>query len=241
MINICVLHCSNEEMQEILETIKNCHIRIGVKLFLVINPRYELDYFVRHRNMDIVILNASLVCNNYDGIFLAKRIKIINRNALIFFISKTTDENQLTNIISAEPFTYIKSKDILSELPVALNDAVSIVSKDTNIFTYFKRNEKNSVSLKKVIYFSSSHRIMKYICIDGREDCFYVKMDNAETIITKISNDFIRVNQSYLINIKFIILLIGNEITMINNHTIIISRKYRNSRYMILSKLPWLN
>jgi len=235
MIKICILHCDNKEIQEILKAIKRTNINVDAKLFVLINPQYELDYFARHRNMEIVIFDTDFN-NGYDGIFLAKRIKVIYRQALIIFISKTADIKQLTNIINAEPFAYIKLKDISEKLPDVLLDAISIVSKDTTIFTYFKRNEENTVSLKKVIYFSSSHRIIKYICIDRREDYFYDKMDNAAKRISNISDDFIRVNQSYLINKRFIISLTGNEITMINNHTIIISRKYHNSKYMIMSE-----
>lgn len=237
MTNICVLHCSNEVMQEIFKVIKNHQSGRSVELFLSINPEYELEYFIRHRKIDIAIIDADFICNEYNGIFLAKRIKVINRETLILFISNAADVMQLKNMISAEPFAYIKSNDICHELPVALNKAISIVSKDITSFTFFKRNEKVNVSLKKVIYFSSSHRIIKYICIDGREDYFYDKMDSTEKIITQISDDFIRVNQSYLVNMKYIISLIGNEISMINNDTIIISRKYRDSKYIIMSNL----
>lgn len=239
MINICALHCNNEVMQEIFRVIKNNYSGRSVGLFLSVNPKYELEYFIRHRKMDIAIIDANFICNEYDGIFLAKRIKVINRETLILFISNAADEMQLKSMINAEPFAYIKSNDISLELPVALNKAISIVSKDITMFTFFKRNEKMNVSLKKVIYLSSSHRIIKYICIDGREDYFYDKMDNVEKIIAQISDDFIRVNQSYLVNMKYIISLIGNEITMINNHAIIISRKYRDSKYTILSDFSY--
>lgn len=237
MINICILHCARMEIQATIDVIRNYNITVFAKLFIVINPEYELDYLVRHKDMDIIILDACFMCNGYDGIFLAKRIKVFNRKVLIIFISETTDKKQLINIINAEPFAYIKLKDILTKLPLALNDAISIVSKDISIFTYFKKNEQNSIPLKKVIYFSSSHRIIKYICIDGREDYFYDKMDNTEKVIINISHDFIRVNQSYLINRKFIISLIGNEITMINNHVITISRKYHDSKHILDSHM----
>ena len=233
MIHICVLHCSNEIVQKVFEIINNTHISRTAKLFLPVHPEYELEYFIRHRKMNIAILDAEFMINGYDGVFLAKRIKVINRETLLIFISKTTDTKQMKNIINAEAFAYIESKNISNELPIVLNKAISIASKDITIFTYLKRNEKINISLKKVIYFSSSHRIIKYIDINGREDYFYDKMDDTEEVVAQISADFIRVNQSYLINMKYIISLIGNEITMINNHTIIISRKYHDSKYAI--------
>lgn len=237
MINIYILHCDNYEMKNIVDVVRKHHIYENIKLYISINFEYELDYFARHRSMDIVILQADFVYNGYDGIFLSKRIKIINRETLIIFLSKSTNKEQLIKIINAEPFAYIKSKDILVSLTAVLDNAIAIKSKDVAVFTYQKRGENVRIPLKRVIYFSSSHRIIRYVCIDGEEDYFYDKMNNIEAVITKISNDFIRINQSYLINTKFVISISKNEVIMINNHIITISRKYYKNKYAIFYKL----
>lgn len=237
MVNIYVVHCDGCAMKNVVDVIRQYQIYRNIKLFVSINFEYELEYFARHRDMDIAILEADYTYNGYDGIFVGKRIKIINRNTLIIFLCKTADKNHLINIIDSEPFAYIQSKDILVKLPIVLKNAISIISKDTSAFTYRKRGEQINLSLKKTIYFSSSHRIIKYICIDGREDYFYEKMDNIENVVSKSFNNFIRVNQSYLVNMKYIVSLVGNEIIMVNNHIITISRKYYGSKHTILQKI----
>ncbi|SOY32195.1 LytTr DNA-binding domain protein [Acetatifactor muris] len=107
-----------------------------------------------------------------------------------------------------------------------MNKAIYISNNIDGIFIYTKRNEKYSVILKNVVYIVFSHRIVKYINVDGREDYFYDKMANIEKIIGQLSEDFVRISQSYLIYQKYIVSITGTEISMVNGHAMIISRKY---------------
>ena len=110
-----------------------------------------------------------------------------------------------------------------------MNKAIYISNNIDGIFIYTKRNEKYSVILKNVVYIVFSHRVVKYINVDGREDYFYDKMTNIEKIIGQLSEDFVRISQSYLINQKYIVSISGTEVTMVNGHAMIISRKYHDN------------
>lgn len=110
-----------------------------------------------------------------------------------------------------------------------MEKAISIIEKDTSIYSYVKRREFYQVSLKNVIYFTSAHRTIEYLCINGKTDTFYGKMDNVEKDILTISKYFLRANQSYLINAKYILTISQKEVTMVNGDIIIISRKYHNN------------
>ncbi len=48
-------------------------------------PNQELEYFVRNKNIDVYIIDPNYICNGYDGIFLAERMKIISRGVMIIF------------------------------------------------------------------------------------------------------------------------------------------------------------
>lgn len=229
MIKICIIHYEPKIMNQILGIIKSYQTRQNIGLYIIIEQRYELDFFIRHNDMDIAIINPDIKTNNYDGVFLAERIKIMNRRVLTIFLSGTIDRNFLLRIINAEPFAYIDTKDLKMVLPDTLDRAISILLKNSCIFTYTKRNEKFHINLRNVIYFVSSHRTIQFICIDGTNDIFYDKMDMVENIISKISNSFVRVNQSYLINREFILSVDNKEITMINKEIINISRKYHHN------------
>lgn len=235
MANICIMHYVPKKMKVIIEIMKNYHPYANVDISVILSPKYELEYFIRNRNIDVVIIDSDHICNNYDGVFLAERIKVINRKTLVIFLSETKDNDFLIRLINSEPFAYINFQNLKADLPKTLDKAISIIAKDTCVFTYIKRGEKYFVSLENIIYFVSSHRTIQFICVDNRTDVFYEKMNDLENIISKISGSFIRINQSYLVNTKFILSFNSNEVTMITGENIRISRKYHHNLEVIKS------
>ena len=228
MFKIFIIHNSKERIIKLLSILCKYNSSADIEITLPIETTYELEYFVRNKECNLFIVDPNFICNNYNGIFLAERVKIINRKTMIVFISKNSDSDNLIQIINTEPFAYISENNIEKDLAKILDKAIYISNSRTGIFTYTKRSEKYSVILKNVVYFVSSHRIIKYISVDGREDYFYDKMDNIEKIIIHLSEDFVRINQSYLVNQKYIVSISGTEITMVNGHAMIISRKYHD-------------
>lgn len=228
-IKVCIMHCPPDISIDLVVILR----KLDTQVTLFKNYEYELDYFLRHKDFDIVIVDANYIHNCHDGLYLSNRLKIIQRKVFIIFISETYDISLLMNIINTEPFAFIPYDKIRKELPDIISRAANIIKKENKIFSYHKQNEIKSISLKNVLYFTSIHRVIKYYCIDEYTDVFYEKMDNLETTICGLTDCFIRINQSYLINMNYVLEFDNNSVTMLNDDIIMISRKYHDNLAVI--------
>lgn len=229
MIKICIMHYTLNNMKFVIDFFRNYQTYENLNIILILAQQYELEYFIRHRDIDIVIVEADCISNNYDSVYLSNRIKILNHKTLVIFYSENIDNNLLLRIINSEPFAYVEINNLKNDLSKALNRAISIITKRSTIYTYFKSSEKFFVELNSIIYFMSSHRTIQFICIDDKMDEFYKKMNDIEYEISKLSNHFVRINQSYLININYIVSFTNSKVIMVNGEIIGISRKYHHN------------
>ena len=229
MFRICVTYSNNDIITTILIIMQNFYIETQIEMILPVKePNQELEYFVRNKNIDVYIIDPNYICKGYDGIFLAERMKIISRGVMIIFVSEDVENCNLVKMINTEPFAFIAAENMTVQLPKVLDKAIFIKMREQCLFNYVKKGEKFIVPLTEVIYFVSVSRKVTYICIDGKSDSFYDRLNNVENNITKLSNTFVRISQSYLINKKYILSLKGNKITMINSEVLMVSRKYHD-------------
>lgn len=174
-------------------------------------------------NVDIVFLDIEL--GNDNGIQLSRKIKEINYNTLIIFISGY--DNYYGDMVQAEPFRFMpkpltSSEEIHKIVTLAYNRVVKVRDK-TYSDVFYKYNFKGivyKINLSNIMYFCSMHRKI-YIKFNNRtEDSFYYKLDELEAELSKISSDFIRISKSYLINKVYIdsvsmsVVTIGNDTRM---------------------------
>lgn len=225
MTKICILHCPPNIVIDIYTLL----YKLDVQITIFKDYKYELDYMIRHRDFDVAIIDANYIYDSYDGIYLSKRLKIIQRSTLIIFISNVFEKSVLLKIANAEPFAFILYDKIKDEFFDVITRAIEIVQKDDTLLNYRKQNQIKTISLKNVLYFTSTHRTITFYCINNYNDTFYDQMDNVEKTVSGITDYFLRVNQSYLINMRLVLTFNHNSITMINGEIITISRKFRDN------------
>lgn len=73
---------------------------------------------------------------------------------------------------------------------------------DTSI-VYYRRPQYVSKPLGNVLYFASDARRIHMVSID-EEETFYYKMNDLEEYLQTKNNNFIRIHQSYLVNVSYI-------------------------------------
>lgn len=226
------MHYHYNNLKDILDNIRNLILLENIEITIITKLQYELEYFVRNKDFDIIIIDPNYIHSNRNGIYIAERVKLINRNVHIIFISDSINNELMIRMIDTEAFAFIPFNQISTKLPISIDRAISIINSDAK-YEYIKRNEKYYMPLKNIIYFASSHRTIQFICIDGKEDNFYERMDNVENTISQITSNFVRVNQSYLINTRYILSINRNNIKMINGEIITVSRKYHSNLEVI--------
>lgn len=191
------------------------------------NGREMLEYCSKHE-FDIIYLDIKLGEDN--GMDFAKTIKIMNAKALIIYISAYDD--YYVDMVQAEPFRFIPkdSSDITTrEKRVAdtLAEAMKRI-KGNDLFSFSYKKERYNIESSNVRYFRSIGRKI-YICGEtgGAPGCFYGKIDEVERILIKQDENFIRINKSYIVNMKHSMMVAGKNQVKVGDKFLSVTEKYR--------------
>lgn len=229
MINIAI--CDDEEKQ-IHDLIKIVSINmelhgINFNIFEFQSGESFIESITKN-NYDIIFLDIEM--NALNGIETAKIIRKYDKKSIIIFLTAYPDfvfqgyEVKASNYI-LKPYTPDKISAVLSS---ALEEIT--ISKDT-FYTIQTKSGFSRLNLSDVLYFKSNKR--KIIAkLNNNKIEFYEKLDNIEK---ETPSFFIRVHQSYLVNINFISTLELNQV-IINNESIPVSRKYKNDLMISFAK-----
>lgn len=89
------------------------------------------------------------------------------------------------------------------ELWRAYHHAFSLIQDDDSSIIFYRRPQYVSKPLCNVLYFASEARRIHMFSID-EEETFYYKMNDLEEYLQTKNYSFIRIHQSYLVNISYI-------------------------------------
>lgn len=190
--------------------------KIEKSINLHTSQNYEFDFFsngeklVRHlKKIDIhySIYFISIELNEMDGITSAQKIRNIDLEALIIFLSD--DTKRMPEVFKIQPFDYLLkpiSDDYLFETMVRAKNYFNTAS------TYFEFsfNRKLVVlSMNEIIYIAKSGRIA-YIHTTEKVYKTYLTM---AAIINKLNKHlFTRIHGSYMVNLNYIVEITKNEV-----------------------------
>ncbi len=186
---------------------------------------YEIDLF--ESGEDILALGIGVIKYNtifldinmkkIDGIETAKEIRKINPNTFIVFI--TAYINYTLEGYKVDAIRYILKDDVnlkesLQECLIAIRDKMNyhIVKKEFS----FREGERK-VLLDHILYIESRLHMLEFNVMENdiKKYTLYSKLDDIETEIN--SNNFIRVHQSFLVNLKYVKEVLANKLIFTNN------------------------
>lgn len=221
MLKIAVfdLEQSAEKFEDVLVNILFDKCEFGFEAYT--NPKEALEIdFKNDFDFDIVFIEIN--SQRFPGIEIAKRIRESgNIKAEIIFVSD--DDSFALYGYKLKVFDYL-----LKPIPIK-----TIAETLDRYFCYFESDEDNYFSFKvsgsiqklrldDIFYFTSNGR--KCIIVNKRADCeFYSKLDEIETQLD--ADEFIRVHQSYIVNIRCIKSLTKDGLTMANGLFVPVSQR----------------
>ncbi|EOS75655.1 MAG: response regulator [Lachnospiraceae bacterium] len=186
----------------------------------------DLMDYCRSNKFDIVYMDVELKETN--GMILAGELKKINPQSLIIYISDYDD--YFAEMVNAEPFSFISKELSIAELEKRIEKTLKAAIKRINpqdLWTFEFNKMEYNVSLESVKCFRS---VARKIYIDevtgGASKYFYGKLDEIEKAIISIDDQYIRINKSYFVNMRWAGLLGNNQIRL-GNKVIKVSRKYQ--------------
>jgi len=202
---------------------------------------YEIDEFESGKDFvklgigivkyKIVFLDISM--DELDGMETAQKIREVSNDIFIVFV--TAFVNYMLEGYRVDAVRYILKNNVnFSELIFECMDAISkkmnyVVKKKT---FHFNEGTKN-ISLERLLYIESRLHKLEFNIMEDRLNKYslYSKLDDMEKELA--DNTFVRIHQSYLVNMKHIAKVSRYEVLLTNG----IQLKIPKMRYQYVEEM----
>ena len=157
-----------------------------------------------------------------DGIRLAERIRLSDRDALICFVSASDEFYR--EAYDLYVFQYLIKPVSEEKVGRLLDMAEKLqVREKGKTVSYTWRKTRGSIPCENILYISSRGHILTITCKDGREQESSGKLSDLEMTLDK--GIFCRCHQSYLVNLYQVDNMDGYEL-LLSGQRIPVSRRY---------------
>jgi DNA-binding LytR/AlgR family response regulator len=180
------------------------------------------DLINQGERFDIIFLDIEM--KREDGISAAKRIRKIDKNVLIVYV--TSHENYMKNSFDVRPFRFLTKPMEYNVYEKCFHEACEEITTENYYFRYRYQRVNWKVLIKDILYFESQKR---KILIVTEQEIFimYGKMNEIEKNLSGEKINFLRVHQSFLVNYRHVEGQAYDHIIMDNGQTIAISEDRR--------------
>ena len=224
--DICHIHLS-----KILTEYVNCAKIVDSKIQTYDNGAVLLKEYLPGK-FDFVFLDVDMP--ELDGFGTAEQIRKLDLDVNIIFVTKMADQIEQGYRYNAKAYL---SKPVTTQAINNLMDRLleerSRRKHDNSRYTVKLKGSGAEIELclGEIIYFESN---LHYVVATTTGDSFtfYGQLTQLETDLE--SNGFVRVHQSYLVNMKYIFAFVNNQVVFVGDIAKIpLSRKYKESAKVI--------
>ena len=194
------------------------------------NPQYDCSTyesgesflwdFENGDKFDIIFLDIFM--KGISGVETAKRIRAVNSNILIIFVSSSDDFYRESYDLYA--FNYLIKPLEKQKLTEVLDRAITDLNKDTNqVIRFSYDNRLHTINCSQLLYITSDKHNIYFHLLNNQTLKAYGKIDDF--IAQLPAKFFLRCHQSYIVNLKHVTQMTSNEF-IIENIKVPISRKF---------------
>ncbi len=234
MLKIAVfdLKPSADRLEDVLVNILFDKCEFGYEAYTDPKAALQIDF---GNGFDFDIVFAEINSQRFPGIEIAKKIRESgNIKTEIIFISD--DDSFALFGYKLKVFDYLIKPIPIKAIAETLDRYFCYFESDAdNYFSFKVSGAIQKIRFDDICYFTSNGR--KCIIVNKRADCeFYAKLDEIETQLN--ADDFIRVHQSYIVNIRYIKSLTKDGMTMSNGLFVPVSqRRYSEVKSKLMKYL----
>ncbi|MGL4697485.1 LytR/AlgR family response regulator transcription factor [Enterococcus larvae] len=186
-----------------------------------------------NQKFDLLFLDIQM--SGMDGNETARIFR--NKDNMCLLVFCTGFQQPLTDNFKVRPFRYIMKdmyyRELFKELPDILNEM--IVTRRQRYIVITKDGEVNRILLDSILYLTVDGRRTKVVCIMSGETVHIFCREKLKELYNELKQEcFEFAHTSYLVNMKRIIHVNKNMITLENHDKVYISRtksKKFNSRF----------
>ena len=221
MLKVAVFDLENsaDQLEDVLVHLLFDKCEFGYEAYTSMEAVMQIDFETDFR-FDIVFIevNADIL----PGIEIAKRIRETgNVHTEIIFTS--TDDSYALFGYKLRVFDYLIKPIPIKTLSETIDRYFCYYASNTeNYFTYKVSGAVQRMRLDDIYYFASSGRKCS-IVNKGLDTEFYAKLDEVEHALD--AEQFVRVHQSYIVQLKYIKSLTRDGLTMNNGLFVPVSQK----------------
>lgn len=191
------------------------------------------DISDKKSRLDMLFLDIELIST--DGIKVGKfiRDKLENLEVAIVYISSKS--SYAMNLFRIQPIEFLIKPIEREKVEDVITSGIRLYERKNQIFEYYTKGYYYKVPYKEIIYFYSQNKKINIVFKD-KEMQFNGKLKD----IAKIApHNFIRMHQSYLINLDFV-KECSYELVKMNNGTLLnISQPYRKIVREKITQSAW--
>lgn len=221
MLNIAIVDDEQYVCDEISEFILNYSISYDEKIETVcFNTCEQLIESLNENRFDIVFLDVQFGCEQetgMSGIDAGRKLLKLYANDNTAIIYVTSYEKYAIDAIKVRAFDFIKKPVTYEKVEQALSSFIDRINDSRMYFQFIYKNTVNSIMTSNIIYLESRGRKV-YIHTLFNEYEFYARF--SDLINKECFKDFIRIHQSYFVNINFVERFTPDTVTLVGRETL---------------------
>lgn len=242
MINIAI--CDNDRaaagiVEEMLRkiAIKEC-ISINCEVFF---NGEDLLTAVKGQGMQFELLYIAIMMCGMDGVHTVQALRRMELPVLTVYMSECDNYSNMEELINTETFRFLRKPVEEKSFCVFFLDACERIREESKYFTFFFKKAFYKVPFSRIMYFESNNRVISLHVDRGDSDItvnrFYAKMNEIDKQIREINGRFLRIHQSYLVNVDYVKTYTYTDITLIDGKRLKISENRKKNVWQCFGRL----
>lgn len=212
----------NKDFCKTLEVLIMVNYPLNIKSLDIYANGKEMIDNISNNNLSYDFFFLDISVTN-DGITTGNALRTIDRlnNAYIIYISEY--DVKASEIINIHPYAYLKKPLDTNLLYQTIDSAIL----DINfVFSFNKINY--SIPYSSIMYIENYNKRSVLHCNEQEYDCSY-SLSSIYSALHKIKSEFVRIHNSYMVNIDYVYKFNGSILTLKNMDILPVSRKYKNN------------
>ncbi|MEA5056457.1 MAG: LytTR family DNA-binding domain-containing protein [Anaerotignum propionicum] len=221
MLKIAICDDNNYICIEIEQIILDYSIQHNIKINIEVfyDGKELINYIENEHCFDIIFLDIELKTTTGIEVGTILRKKLDDYFTKIVFISsKFGYERQLFDV---QPMNFLDKPIHKEKLLKCIDLVLKLLDKEKKIFKYKVGKEYRQIAFQDILYFENKLRKVKITTVDGTDE-FYGTLVNIKS---NLPNIFLTTHNSYIVNYNYIKKISSDNILMINEMIIPISKR----------------
>lgn len=177
---------------------------------------------LEQEHFDLLLLDINVL--DGDGITLAKALRTHDKLADIIFVSNR--EDKVFESLSVHPYGFIRKNKFLQDATAVIGGYIDDREKrQTEKFLIFDaQGSACRIELDDIVYIEGSNKV-RQVYLSTKEKP-YIVSESLEYLETTLEKDgFLRIHKGYLVNCKYIRLILNSELILLDERRLPVSRR----------------